>query len=359
MKIWIVALGLATIAAIIGVGILVTFKSPSLVAVTVINTVSSPPASITEPTPSTNTGSRALTVTAVGDIMLDRYVRESVQKNGSTFPFAKIQSELNGHIVVGNLEGPFTEQPSVATNEHLIFTFDPALAPTLKEVGFTVLSLANNHTLNFGQAGLESTRQILATASIQSFGDPANQHGFGLVQEVGGRKIAWLGYHGLVTGRDTIIEDIREAKAAGLFVIVMAHWGIEYQLAPATKQIADAHALIDAGADLIIGAHPHVVQPFEIYQGKFIAYSLGNFLFDQYFSVDTTQGLMLHLTFDDSVVGIEFVPLVMIAGQVTRLTGASRDTLLERLASGSILTAEQQNHIRQGRLTLPYVQPTN
>ncbi len=309
--------------------------------------------------PKTSAVDHALTITAVGDIMLDRYVRETVRKNGPSFPFGKIQSELNGDIVLGNLEGPFTDQASVATNDHLIFTFDPALAPSLYDVGFTTLSLANNHALNFGQTGLTTTRQILTNAKLESFGDPGNKHGFGVTQEINGRRIAFIGYHGLVTGRDNILDDIREAKVNGLFVIVMSHWGVEYQLTPSAKQIADAHALVDAGADLIIGAHPHVVQPFEIYREKFIAYSLGNFLFDQYFSSDTLEGLLLRLTFDNNVVGIELIPLVTVNGQVTRLDGARRDTLLERLASSSTVSSKLQEQMRHGRLTIDYVQPTD
>lgn len=288
--------------------------------------------------------------------MLDRHVRETIVKNGPAFPFEKIRSELNGDIVLGNLEGPFTDRASVATNDRLIFTFDPALAPVLSQVGFTTLSLANNHTLNFGQAGLDATRETLATAKLGSFGDPANKHGFGLTQSINERRIAFIGYQGLMTGRDTMLDDIREAKTSGLFVVVMAHWGNEYQLTPSTKQIADAHAFIDAGADLIIGAHPHVIQPFEVYREKFIAYSLGNFLFDQYFSPDTLQGLMLRLTFDDDVLGVELVPLVTVAGQVTRLDGAKRDTLLERLATTTTISSDLKNQIRKGRLTLSYDQ---
>lgn len=296
--------------------------------------------------------SRAWTLTAVGDIMLDRHIRTVMQKSGADFPFEKIQSSLVGDLVIGNLEGPFTNNQTVATDTHLVFTFDPATAPVLSRVGFTHLSLANNHTLNFGQAGLDNTRQVLTDNNLHHFGDPRNGSGFGHEMTVGVDRVALIGFHGLVGGIDHIEQDIRQAKSQGMFVIVMPHWGSEYQLGIQSRLRTQAHRLVDAGADLIIGAHPHVVEPLEIYQGKLIAYSLGNFLFDQYFSVPTQEGLLLSFKVYPVQIVVQLVPIRTTNQQVQLLTGSRRDTLLERLAQDSIVPDDLRLVIQQGNFTL-------
>lgn len=293
------------------------------------------------------------TMLAVGDIMLDRYVRTTMKTKGMDYPFAAIKPTLAGHdVVVGNLEGPFTSHPSVATETHLIFTFDPAVAPILATVGFTDVSLANNHTLNFGQSGLDQTRQVLTSAGIKYFGDPRNKNWFGYIQEVAGRTIAFVGYVGLTKGLDGILSEIKDLRQRADVVIVMAHWGNEYQLNFNNRQQSDAHAMIDAGADLVLGAHPHVVQPFEVYKDKFIAYSLGNFLFDQYFSSDTLEGLMLQLNFSPSQLSIDLIPTVTERGQIHLLTGSRHDSLLSRLAADSVIPDTLRPDIRLGHFIL-------
>lgn len=293
-------------------------------------------------------------LTVGGDIMLDRNVRQSIAKRGRTYPFEAIRSELNGDIVLANLEGPFTDSTKYAVSGGaLIFTFDPALAPVLKDVGFTTLSLANNHTLNYGQAGLDNTRRVLREAGLDFFGDPRNAHGFGIVKTVAGHRLAFIGYHGLVVGLETILADIREAKAQELFVIVMPHWGAEYQLGIQPRLQEQAHQLVDAGADLIIGAHPHVVEPIELYNDKLIFYSLGNFLFDQYFSEDTLEGLMLQFTLRANSTDIELQPIRTTDQQVRLLTDERRDAMLERLAKDSAIPTELRTQIKTGHLSWP------
>lgn len=293
------------------------------------------------------------TMRIMGDIMLDRYVRASTVTKGKDFPLAKIRDDLAGSdVVVANLEGPFTNQPSVATNSHLIFTFDPAMAPVLKSNGLTMLSLANNHTLNFGRAELDHTRAVLRSNGLDFFGDPSNLHGYGIIKNISGVRVAFLGYHAFAKGLDTILADIQEAKQQADFVVVMPHWGVEYALHFSAKQQQDAHAMIEAGADVVIGAHPHVVEPVEIYQGKFIAYSLGNFLFDQYFSRDTLEGMILSLSITGKNVSVNFIPVKTIKQQVTLLTGQERDALLARIASTSVVTDSQHQDIMAGQLVV-------
>lgn len=357
MKYWYGLLGLVGVTAILGIGVLVITSSlqssvtPSTVNVTLpkvksMNAIVSTNAAATPTT----------TLTFVGDVMLDRYVRTTIEKNSPAWPFEKIQSELIGDLVIGNLEGPITSNPTVATNTNLVFTFDPKHVPGLVTAGFTHFSLANNHTLNFGQAGLENTRENLSKNALQYFGDPKNRDGFSMTYEINGHRVTMIGYHGLVSGRDSIIAEIQQAKSEKNLVIVMPHWGNEYQTTASTKQTNDAHAFIDAGADLIVGAHPHVIQPIEIYQGKMIFYSLGNFLFDQYFSEPTQRGLVVRFTLDDSVISAALIPTVIRAGQVQLPTPAERDTILSAIAKDSTVDEITRKNIATGRLTLPLLQ---
>ncbi len=294
----------------------------------------------------------AWSLTAVGDIMLDRYVRTILNRRDPLFPFSTIDQYLMGDLVVGNLEGPFTTAESVATDTHLVFTFDPALAPVLHAAGFTDLSLANNHTLNFGQRGLDNTRQVLAEASLHAFGDPRNAPGYSVTETVGGQPVALIGYHGLSGGLEKVVSEVRQADAAGMFVVVMAHWGNEYQLGVTNRQRDDAHALVEAGADLIIGAHPHVVEPFEIYQQKFIAYSLGNFLFDQFFSDETVHGLLLQFSVAANRISVRLLPTLITSSQILPLDSPAREQLLDRLADNSFVPESLRQSIRDGMLSL-------
>lgn len=280
----------------------------------------------------------AWSLTFVGDIMLDRQVRKEIQARGFEPMVANIKKELTGDLVIANLEGPFTNSTQHAVpGGSLSFTFEPYLAKKLRAAGFTTVSLANNHTLNQGQAGLNLTRTTLKNAKINYFGDPANRRGFVYRTVINGTRISFVGHHGLVSGLENTLADIRAAKKTSDVVIVMPHEGTEYQLKFSAKQQSDYRKMIDAGASMIIGAHPHVVQPIELYKGKLIAYSLGNFLFDQYFSGDTQQGLLLHISgIGAKTKNISFVPLQGKRSVVSPASTTIRTALLRRISTTSI-----------------------
>lgn len=293
-------------------------------------------------------------LTAVGDIMLDRNVWAKIKTYGKTYPFTKIADQLKGaDAVLGNLEGPFTSSSKHAVSGGaLLFNFDPVMAPILKQSGLTLLSLANNHTLNQGQAGLDNTRRVLKNAKLQYFGDPKNRTGYALTKTFGGRKVTFIGYDqldGLITN---VLKEVRAAHRRGEYVIVVPHWGAEYKLGVQRGLQIQAHQLIDAGADMILGGHPHVVEPLEVYKGKFIAYSLGNFIFDQYFSTDTQQGLMLKINFTNTQVQIRIIPLESLRSQIKVAGAAVKTKLLNRIATGSPNSAVIKNQVKKGLLTL-------
>jgi gamma-polyglutamate biosynthesis protein CapA len=245
-----------------------------------------------------------------GDLMFDRHIRTKAEIQGSyDFIFDEDLSNFlnSADYASANLEGPITQEKSVSQYSspggpgNYTFTFSPEIIPVLQKNNLSILNFGNNHVLNFGQAGLESTQQYLEQANLDFFGDVGVSEDWQRyhVLEHFGQKIALISYNQFVAGaKNKTLYDLNESKNQGASLILLfAHWGNEY--VPVVNQaIVDlAHEFIEAGADLIIGGHPHVVQNKEIYQGKTIYYSLGNFVFDQYFSAETQEGLLLKINF--------------------------------------------------------------
>jgi poly-gamma-glutamate synthesis protein (capsule biosynthesis protein) len=298
------------------------------------------------------------TVTALffGDMMLDRAVRKEIDIHGARYPFKPLQRFLIGSdIVAANAEGPFTDNPSKTTeigSTLLQFTFDPTLLPVLKKLGFTALGQANNHTLDFGHEGLATSRTVLTDAGLSTFGDSLNRDPLSYSATVRGQKVTLAGYHDFAGGIERVIEEVRSAKASGAFVAVFAHWGIEYDKEPSVRQRERAHAFIDAGADVIIGAHPHVIQPVEVYRGKAIFYSLGNFIFDQYFSKETSEGLAIGMVRAGSRVSFTLFPLDIRQGQASLMPPSRRAIVLHDIAAHSIVPPDVRTEIAKGVFTL-------
>ncbi len=239
-------------------------------------------------------------IVIVGDIMLDRNVRNKISEIGFDKFFSGIKSIIsNADIAVGNLEGPITTYESITAslkNKALQFTFDPALTPQLAELGFDVFGLANNHTYNFGREGFSMTKKYLRTSGILYYGDPDNTDEISIVTEKNGIRLGFVGFHEFsYKNYDKVFAEIAWLRPNVDVLIVSPHWGIEYKTAPTDKMREWAQGFIDSGADAVIGAHPHVVGEVEEYKGKKIYYSLGNFAFDQYFSEATMKGLMVDM----------------------------------------------------------------
>lgn len=240
-----------------------------------------------------------------GDLMFDRSIRTAMRKRGSDFPLAPLRELFSqSDLVVANLEGPITgnatksEGSEIGSRENYYFTFDPSVAKTLKDAGVGMVNLGNNHILNFGEDGVVQTKQYLEAAGVQYFGSPLIGDIRYFIRDICGLKIAFINYNQFISnGKEKALADIAEAKTKSDFIVLYAHWGKEY--VPALSSIKDlAHAFIDAGADLIIGSHPHVVQEHEIYHGKTIYYSLGNLVFDQYDSDATRNGFLVRVSID-------------------------------------------------------------
>ncbi|HVV39370.1 MAG TPA: CapA family protein [Candidatus Paceibacterota bacterium] len=270
----------------------------------------------------------------VGDIMLDRDVAVHAQQAGDDALFAGAADLFSGYdLRIGNLEGTITTNKSIAQQDHTIlrFTFDPRFAKVLAQAGFDALSLANNHSLDFGEFGYDDTVSYLSKQNIPAFGSPFNEQHLAVRVSASGLRLCMLGYMDLFKSDPTsIINKIQDIRGECDKVIVMPHWGVEYQHSPTAQQVSLAHEFIDAGADVIIGSHPHVVEPLEIYKGKAIFYSLGNFIFDQHWQPEVMRGL---------AVGIEF------GEKSTRFTLTPVSTNMEAKVADEVVTKAVLNDV--------------
>jgi len=247
---------------------------------------------------------RSVTGLFLGDMMFDRYIRKQLDKDGweSILDWRMKRFMTGSDFTVVNFEGAMTNnKPYPARDDMMAFTSDPKWAKNMKEYGINIASLANNHSLNFGKQGFVDTKKFLEKYDISTFGTPYNKsevENLSVIKKVRGIKIAFVAYHELFSGNTKpITEEIQNIKSEKLadFIVVYSHWGDEYLQKIHPRPQKKAHIFIDAGADIVIGHHPHVVQPMEIYKDKYIFYSLGNFVFDQVLgkSVRTRLGLGL------------------------------------------------------------------
>jgi poly-gamma-glutamate capsule biosynthesis protein CapA/YwtB (metallophosphatase superfamily) len=252
----------------------------------------------------------------VGDIMMDRGVESSVNKNyGGDYSklFDRVAFLRDADIAFANLEGPATTVTDDVGSKYS-FQMDPAILPILKKVGFDIVSLANNHAGDRNVAGFNDTRQRLIDNAINYTGGGNTRSEAEQVKiiSVNGMNIGFLAFSDvgpnwlaatetasgiLLASNPKRLEIIKNAKASVDFLVISYHWGDEYKPANA-RQKTLAETSVDAGADLIIGHHPHVVQNYAEYKGKLIFYSLGNFIFDQPFSAETLRGLIVDITIE-------------------------------------------------------------
>lgn len=258
-------------------------------------------------------------IVAVGDIMLSRHVGEKIrQANDPRAPFLKTVNILKAaDITFANLESPFYDQgPSI--KEGMVFKAEPNTIEGLLYASFDIVSLANNHFGDRGVAGMNFTFQHLTDSKIQYVGAGENltKARETKIIERNGIKFAFLGYDDIAstitpqsyTATDTksglaplkeewLKADIKNAKEKADVVVVSFHWGTEYQQTPNERQKNVGRLAIDSGASLVLGHHPHVIQPYEKYKDGYIFYSLGNFVFDQMWSEATRKGEIAKIYF--------------------------------------------------------------
>jgi poly-gamma-glutamate capsule biosynthesis protein CapA/YwtB (metallophosphatase superfamily) len=288
------------------------------------------------------------TLLAGGDIMLDRGVYEQlvVKGRGKDFPFDGGTAKITGLVCCSSFgwKTPLTqrtgdkgavrdlikgadialanfENPAPNTfkwhQSGTIFSADPVLIDGIKNAGFDVMGTANNHIRDQGGPGLLQTLQNLHKRGLKTAGSGKDLAAARkpAIFETHGVKVAILAYDAIAASyhataskvgsapmaAKVVIADVKKAKADGAdVVIVFPHWGTEYHAKPNPDQVTLAHRILDAGADMIIGNHPHWTQAMEVYKGKPIWYALGNLVFDQTWSAETMEGMTLELTFAGS-----------------------------------------------------------
>jgi len=218
-----------------------------------------------------------------GDLMLGRGVKRSIDSGVNPFEYiSSFIHEGEFHEVVANLEGPFTDSEDCQVKPYS-FRFNPAHAVLLVDAGITGVSLANNHSNDCYEPGTHDTRRILQEVGVDTFGDDANSLDKGSLWYSEKTGVVFLGFDmtlGLQSVHD-MVRRIQGATETGERVVVHIHWGNEYELAPHEHERETAQLFVDSGVSLIIGHHPHVIQPAEIIGETPVFYSLGNFVFDQ------------------------------------------------------------------------------
>lgn len=242
----------------------------------------------------------------VGDIMMDRSIRTKAEKFGYDFYYKCVAPTFSNYdFVIANLESTVTNYPSVSVGKpqedynHFRFTIDPKALIAMKNSGINVVGVDNNHIFDFGREGIEMTRKNVADAGLNYFGDPIDDNYSNLRLEKNGVAFNLVSFNEFFGSSNKTLNNIEKVKATNIDepIIIFSHWGDEYIKTP-DRVKKWAYQFIDAGADLIVGMHPHVIQETENYNNVFIAYSLGNFIFDQYFSDEVKRGASLEVILD-------------------------------------------------------------
>ncbi|MFC4778626.1 CapA family protein [Paenibacillus sp. GCM10023252] len=299
-------------------------------------------------------GGEKVNLAFVGDLLLASSVAKQMELKGYDYPYAESLLYLSEpDITAGNLEFPVTSRGTPAENKQYVFKGAPEALPALKESGFDVLSLANNHTMDQGVEGLLDTIQHLNKAKLSHMGAGRNdQEAFSpVIKEAGGVKVAYIGLSKVVPtvewkadknkpgvaetyNTTRAIAAIKRASEQADVVVVMVHWGRENADQPEPYQRDFARQYIDAGADLVIGSHPHVLQGFETYKGKWIAYSLGNFIFSVTPKGRSGEtGVLDASCSKDGQCQLQFHPMQGAGAQPRPMEAAAAKALLTRLSS--------------------------
>lgn len=333
-----------------------TTSAPSTISSSTSASSSTTTSSSTTSTSSTTTSSTlppSLTVAAGGDVLGDRGVGLYMDQHGGPAVLDKVRPFLEtSHLAFVNLECPISDKGTAKAGKEYTFRGRTVLAQGLVSAGIDVVSLANNHVLDYGQQAFLDTIRRLDAAGVAHAGAGADSSAAAapalLITPAG--TVAFLAFTEIIpsgfvatskTGginpitqdRKKMLADIAAAAKTVDFVIVSVHWGIEYADNANQSQRTLAHQMVDAGADLILGHHPHVIQGLELYKDRLIAYSLGDFVFDHY-SRRTGEAFVLQVSIPaEGPPSIEVVPVYLndSTGVPGPVDGEAADVILQRL----------------------------
>ncbi len=289
----------------------------------------------------------------VGDVLLARRVETYLTTYGSQYVYMDLPKVSSSTVLIGNFEAAIPKEHTQTPDLTFSFSVDVLHIPALREYGFQYMSLANNHSVDTGVADFIHTQEVLEDNGITSFGSPLALSTTSIAYvELDGQTVALVGVYAVHTSpaKSEIQTVFEYAALRSDMQIAYVHWGVEYEPIHSRAQEQLAHMMVNAGADAVLGHHPHVVQNIELYNGVPIFYSLGNFIFDQYFSREVQEGLWVTLSLEgNSVVyslrgvtsvGSRSVPRVMSAYEndlfLAELANRSTKSLVTQIQNGII-----------------------
>lgn len=293
----------------------------------------------------------------VGDVMMAGNVEKMLIEKGFDYPYTEVAKWfVQDDITIANLETPVTTRGTPPENKAFIYKSPPAALPALKEAGIDVVNLANNHSMDQGVEGLLDTFSFLDKNQIAYIGAGKDmERAYApVIVEKNGIRVAFLGFSRVIpdvswyAGKNKpgmaatydpalAVKAIQEARAQADLVVVIPHWGEERKDDPVDHQTQLARAYIDAGADLVVGGHPHVLQGFETYKDKWIAYSLGNFVFTRSTEPRTWESIILQASCTKSgSCALKAIPVHAELAQAVPMNDTDGQILLKRLESISI-----------------------
>ncbi len=281
------------------------------------------------------------TILLAGDMMLARGLEKLMKEKSIYYPFQNIVQLLRGvDIVFANLEGSVVENSRNFIDNEWEFSFHPNVLEAVKWSRINLFSLANNHTTDLGKDGLEETKSWLQEYQIHFISSPLLPSSETKYHLFYGKKTVFLAFNRVlpfIDFREEIIKEVQKTRQSNpeKVIFVSMHWGNEYELNSSSEQRELAHQIISAGADIIVGHHPHVVQGIELIQGKPVFYSLGNFIFDQQFLPETREGLLIGTVIERDQLTFRLFPIKKIDGQPMLMNKKEAEIFLENLAQRS------------------------
>ncbi len=284
------------------------------------------------------------TILFVGDIMMGRHVENLIEEFGEDYPFRNVMQLFESHtITVGNFEGVVSEEHSKTPSMVMRFSVRDTYLTYLTWLGFDVLSLANNHSLDYGHSALSYTRLLCKGVQLSCIGSPTGiDESSATVVTVGQTKVGIISLHTLYSepSDDALFPELEKLTEESDIQIAYIHWGNEYELKHNRGQELFAQKLIDHGIDAVIGHHPHVIQDIDIYSSKPIFYSLGNFVFDQYFSTDVQEGIGVQMIIADDVVSYQLIPFKSTKSQPDYMSEEEVQVLYSRIFADTASIAQ-------------------
>ena len=324
------------------------------------NSVSEEVEEVQEEIPEAETA-KEITMVFSGDILLSSYVLNNYENSGIDGVVSEelLREMQNADLTMVNEEFPFSTRGTQAQDKQFTFRVDPSYVKILQEMGIDVVTLANNHALDYGTEALSDSFQTLDDAGIAyvGAGDSRERAAEAYITELGGKTFGFLAASrvipevswnidnqqpGMLCTYDStaLCEAIKKAKENCDYVAVYVHGGIERENMPQDYQRQLGKAYIDAGADIAIGSHPHVLQGIEYYNGKPIVYSLGNYIFNQ--SIEKTMLLKVTVSPENETM-LQIIPASASGAKTQKMDADSSAELyqfMEEISFGVSVTED-------------------